>query len=79
MPLLSKMSEPTTKTTTSTSNTNIETNNNEITYKMKIQNAHHIVMKTWKTEGADAAAIRMFVHPIDGSQMSYAEMRGFYG
>ena len=40
--------------------------------------ANKATMKIWREQGSTAAVKHMFTRP-DGSQRSYAEMRGLYG
>lgn len=37
------------------------------------------IMKVWTEQGVEEAVKKMFVHPENGTQMSYSEMRSFYG
>lgn len=45
--------------------------------KMDSNNAN--ITKVWAEKGVKEAVKQMFVNPNDGSQMSYAEMRMYYG
>jgi len=37
------------------------------------------ILKIWKEKGVNEAAEQMFVDPINGRQLDYAEMRMYYG
>ena len=37
------------------------------------------ILKIWKEKGVDQAVKQMFVHPINGRKLDYAEMRAYYG
>ena len=37
------------------------------------------IMKVWTEQGVEEAVKKMFVHPENGTRMSYSEMRSFYG
>tara|TARA_B110000483_G_C18138963_1_gene520607 strand:+ start:269 stop:499 length:231 start_codon:yes stop_codon:yes gene_type:complete len=37
------------------------------------------ILKIWKEKGVNEAVKQMFVHPINGRKLDYAEMRAYYG
>jgi len=37
------------------------------------------ILKIWKEKGVNEAVKQMFVDPINGRQLDYAEMRTYYG
>lgn len=79
---LSKMSKKQTETTdtettdTETTDTKKQTKTTD-TEKHDRHNAN--IMKVWTEQGAEEAVKKMFVHPENGTRMSYSEMRSFYG
>tara|TARA_B110000858_G_C17789089_1_gene468818 strand:+ start:723 stop:911 length:189 start_codon:yes stop_codon:yes gene_type:complete len=52
--------------TTDTTSTNLDTNNAKIA-------------KVWNEKGVEEAVKQMFIDPNNGSRLSYAEMRMYYG
>jgi len=53
---------------------------NLITCGVQGMDAHNLKMaQTMATQGMEEATKQMFVHPTEARQMSYAEMRSFYG
>ena len=51
-----------------------------LTSGVKHMDKHNLKMaKVMADEGMDEAVKQMFVHPAEGRQMSYGEMRSFYG
>lgn len=57
-----------------------EKNASFLTSGIKHMDKHNLKMaKTMSEKGMDEAVKQMFIHPIEGRQMSYGEMRSFYG
>tara|TARA_B110000902_G_C14212877_1_gene552015 strand:- start:1234 stop:1437 length:204 start_codon:yes stop_codon:yes gene_type:complete len=58
--------DTTADTTAGTTSTNLDTNNAKIA-------------KVWNEKGVEEAVKQMFIDPNNGSRLSYAEMRMYYG
>ena len=57
-----------------------KTEKTEKTETEKMQKQHNAnILKVWTEQGVEEAVKKMFVHPENGTRMSYAEMRSFYG
>ena len=45
----------------------------------EMEDHNRTIMKIWAEKGEKEAVKQMFVSPLDGSPMCYADMRSFYG
>jgi hypothetical protein len=68
-----------TKKQTETTETTETTDTKKQTKTTEKQGHNANIMKVWTEQGVEEAVKKMFVHPENGTRMSYSEMRSFYG